>query len=288
MEIVYLNGRLVPRSRARVSPFDHGFLYGFGIFETMRSYNGRVFRLEQHLKRLETSAQQLGIPMPGLDLASACYRLLEENSLTEARLRLTLTAGTGEAVPDTDTCKSSTAVIMVRPLAPLPREKYQQGFHAVLSSLQRNSRSLLSRIKSTSYAESVFARREARLMGVDEVVMLNEKGMVAEGSTCNIFIVSKGLLVTPSPDSGALPGITRAVVLELARAAGLKIEEREFTPGELAEADEAFVTSSIIEVMPLTYFDGKPVGQGSPGAITVGLLDAYRGLVRDETGFTLS
>lgn len=283
-ELIYLNGKLVPRSRARVSPFDHGFLFGFGLFETMRAYGSRIFRLEQHLERLEKSAHELGLSGPGFDLAAACYDTLKANNLTNARLRLTLTAGPGEALPDTSTCKGPTVVIIAMPVKSLPPEKCQQGYHAVLSSLRRNSQSPLSRMKSTSYAESVLARQEAYLKGADEVVMLNEKEMVAEGSTSNLFLVKSNALVTPSIDSGILPGITRSVVLEIARAAGLESEERPVSLAELTQSDEAFFTNSIREIMPLTMFEGTPVGSGGPGTVTSRLAEAYGALVRKETG----
>ncbi|MCX8125757.1 MAG: aminotransferase class IV, partial [Dehalococcoidia bacterium] len=192
--------------------------------------------------------------------------------------------GPGEPVPDTSTCRGPTVFITAQSLVPLPPEKYRQGYRAALSSLRRNSQSPLSRMKLTSYVDSVLARREARLRGVDEVVMLNEKGMVAEGSVSNIFIVSKGVLVTPSLDCGALPGITRAVVLELARSMATPVAEREVTLEELANADEVFVTNSVIEVVPLTWFEERPIGQGRPGAVALRLLGMYQALVRQETG----
>jgi len=283
-ELIYVNGRLVPRGRARISPFDHGFLFGFGLFETMRAYNGRIFRLEQHLERLSKSAGELGIPLPPFDLATACYDTLHANNLAEARLRLTLTAGPGGALPDTGTCTGPTVAIMAMPIeAPSP-EKYQQGYRAALSSLRRNSQSPLSRMKSTCYAEGILARREAHHRGVDEVVVLNEKGFVAEGSSTNLFLVKGAVLVTPSVDSGILPGIARLVVLEIAKAAGLKSEERTVLLSELTQADEAFFTNSIREIVPLTVYEGRPVGQGEPGAVTCHLAEAYRALVRKETG----
>ncbi|MEW6142584.1 MAG: aminotransferase class IV [Chloroflexota bacterium] len=283
-ELIYLNGKLVLRSRAQVSPFDHGFLYGFGLFETVRAYGGRIFRLKQHLERLEKSAHEVGISRPEYDLAAACYEVLKANGLTDARLRLTLTAGPGEALPDPSTCEGPTVVIIAMPLKPPSPEKYQQGYRAVLSAFRRNSQSLLSRMKSTSYAESVLARREARLKGVDEVVMLNERGMVAEGSTSNLFLVKRGVLITPSSDSGILPGIARSVVLEIANATGLKTQERSVSLVELTQADEAFFTNSIREIMPLTIFEGKLVGSGKPGTVTLRLIEAYQALVRKETG----
>jgi len=283
-ELIYLNGKLVSSSRARVSPLDHGFLFGFGLFETMRSYNGRIFRLEAHLDRLKKSEVELGIAMPSFDLAAACYDTLKANNLADARLRLTLTAGPGEALPDPSTCEGPTVVIIAMPLKPPSPERYQQGYRAVLSSLRRNSQSPLSRMKSTCYAEGILARREVGLKGIDEVVVLNERGFVAEGSSTNLFLVKSGVLVTPSIDSGILPGIARSVVLEIAKAASLKSEERLISLAELAQADEAFFTNSIREIMPLTIYEGRPVGSGESGTVTSRLAEAYRALVRKETG----
>jgi branched-chain amino acid aminotransferase group I len=281
-EVIYINGEHVTRNRAAVSAFDHGFLYGFGLFETMRAYNGRIFKLEQHLERLKKSAEELGITLPGIDLTAACYDTIKANRLSDARLRLTLTAGPGEAVPDTSTCKGTTTVIIAHPLRWPPPEKYEKGCSAVLSSYRRNSGSPLSRIKTTSYAESVLARREARMKGVDEVVMLNEKGFLAEGSISNIFLVKGGALVTPSLESGILPGITRAAVLKLAESGGLKIEERQVSYEELKQAEEAFFTNSVLEVMPIAQFENRAVGKGTAGVITRKLTAAYRDLTGQD------
>jgi len=284
-EIVYLNGDLIHLSQARLSPFDHGFLYGYGLFETMRAYNGSIFRLDRHLARLHRSAQTLAIAFQpdSFDLQKACYDILEANKLAEARLRLTLSAGEGDMTPNPDTCNRVTVFIAARRLVPLPPESYQSGFRASLSSLRRNSQSPLSRLKSTCYLENVLARQEARAAGADEALMLNERGLVAEGSISNIFLVKGRLLLTPSVESGALPGITREVVLELAPSLGLEAIEREVPLAELVEAEEAFLTNSILEIMPLTRFGDKPIGAGKPGALTQRLMSTYQELVHKET-----
>lgn len=284
-EIVYFNSDLVLRSQARLSPFDHGFLYGYGLFETMRAYDGRIFRLDRHLARLQQSAETLGIAsrLASSELQKACYDILKANRLSEARLRLTISAGEGDMTPNPDTCSGITVFIAVRRLAPLAPESYEKGFNTVLSSLRRNSQSPLSRLKSTCYLENVLARQEARIAGADEALLLNERGFVAEGSTTNIFLVRNERLVTPSLESGSLPGITREAVLELAQSLRIKAVEREVTLGELAEAEEAFLTNSVLEIMPLTRFGDKPVGSAKPGPLTRRLMSAYRGLVEKET-----
>ncbi|MFU8796308.1 MAG: aminotransferase class IV [Dehalococcoidia bacterium] len=298
-DIIYLNGRLLPRSETRLSPFDHGFLYGYGLFETMQSYDGHIFRLDRHLARLRSSARALGL---GLALGtaeethwleSACLSTLEANKLKDARIRLTVTAGEGEMTPNPTTCRAPTILVTARELVPLPDEAYGVGYTAMLCSLRRNSRSPLSRIKSTCYVENILARMEAEDAGCDEAVLLNENCYVAEGSMTNIFLVRESpspegrdparMLVTPSIENGVLPGITREAVLEIAATLSIEVQERQVELRELVEADEAFVTNSILEVMPLTRFEGKPIGPGRPGPVTETLLAEYGRLVQEET-----
>ena len=283
-EIIYLNGNLVPRSQAVMSPFNHGFLFGYGIFETMRSYGGTIFRLDRHLARLHHAAETLGINdrLNALDLKKACHDVLKANKLTEARIRLTTTAGEGDMVPNPDTCTGVTVFIAAQKLVPPTPESYQRGYSAVLSAYRRNSRSPLSRLKSTSYLENFLARQEARAAGVNEVVILNEQGFVAEGSSTNIFLISGQTLLTPSLESGVLSGITREAVLELAQTMGITSLVRQVQLGELIKADEAFLTSSTIEIMPLTQLDNKPIGSGKPGPVTKQLMSSYQALVARE------
>jgi branched-chain amino acid aminotransferase len=284
-EIIYLNGQLIPRSKAKLSPFDHGFLYGYGLFETMRAYNGHIFRLDRHLARLRRSAQSLGLTHSVIaseakqSLESACMATLEANELKDARLRLTVSAGEGDMTPDPSTCSSPTILITAQNLVPLPPEKYETGFKAAVSFLRRNSQSPLSRLKSTCYMENILARTAARAIGYDEAIFLNEQGYLAEGSSTNIFLVSHGELITPCFESGVLPGITRDAVLEIARTSNIKATERWVQLNELIEAEEAFVTNSILELMPLVSVEGRPIGSGKPGKLTGDLLFAYRKLV---------
>ncbi len=283
-EIIYLNGDLIPGSQAKISPFNHGFLYGYGLFETMRAYGGSIFRLDRHLARLHEAAETLGIAseLAAFDLETACHDLLKANKLAEARIRITATAGEGDMVPNPDTCRGVTIFIAAQKLIPPPPESYKRGYSAILSSYRRNSRSPLSGLKSTSYLENFLARQEARAAGVNEVVLLNEKGFVAEGSSTNIFLVNGETLITPSIESGVLPGITREAVLELAQTIGIMSLVRQVELSELIEADEAFLTSSTIETMPLTRLDGKPIGSGKPGPVTQQLMSSYRELVAKE------
>jgi len=284
-EIIYLNGDLIPSSEAKLSPFNHGFLYGYGLFETMRSYGGSIFRLDRHLSRLHDGAKTLGIAreLTNFDLEKACYDVLKANNLSDARLRLTVTAGEGDIIPNPDTCSGITVFIVARKLIPPPAESYQRGYKTIMSSYRRNSQSPLSRLKSTSYVENVLARQEARAAGVDEAVLLNEKGFVAEGSSTNIFLLSSQMLITPSIESGALPGITREAVLELAESIGIMTVVKQVELGELLTAGEAFLTNSILEIMALTRLDDKPIGSGKPGPVTQQLMSSYQELVAEET-----
>jgi len=286
VETVYLNGRLVPRFDARLSPFDHGFLYGYGLFETMRAYDGYIFRLDSHITRLRCSAESIGLTHSILtteegkqSLKAACLATLEANELKDARIRLTVSAGEGDMTPDPGTCSSPTILITARSLVPLPPEKYETGFRATVSFLRRNTQSPLSRLKSTCYMENVLARTTARTAGYDEAIFLNEQGYLAEGSMTNIFLVSHGQLITPCFESGVLPGITRDAVLDIARTSNIKATERWVELNELVEAEEAFLTNSILELMPLVTLEGRPIGSSKPGKLTKDLLFAYRKLV---------
>ena len=278
-EIVYLNGSLMPRSQASISALDYGFLYGFGLFETMRAYGGQVFRLDSHLSRLTRSAEILGLPIGALDLKGAVMGTIHANKLSEARIRITISIGEGGMVPDPSTCNKPTVLILAEHYKPYSGQVYEKGFRAVVSSIRRNSQSPLSRLKSANYLESILARQEARAAGVDEALCLNEKGLLAEASMSNIFLATDGILRTPGQESGILPGITRETILELASQLGINTLEHDIRLDELFQAQEAFLTNSLIEVMPLTEIDEKPIGSGRPGSLTKRLMVAYKKLV---------
>ncbi len=282
---VYLNGALIPASQAGLSPFDHGFLYGYGLFETMRAYGGAIFRLNRHLDRLHHAAGMLGMAskLAAYDLAKACYDVLKANNLTDARIRLTVSAGAGDITPNPDTCHDITVFIAARKLIPLPFEAYERGYAAALSSWRRNSQSPLSQLKSTCYLENVLARQEVKKAGADEALLLNERGFLVEGSTTNIFLVSSHMLITPSIESGALSGITREAVMELAQSLGAVLIVKDVELKELIAAEEAFLTNSILGIMPLTRFDDRPIASGKPGTLTRRLMSAYHELVARET-----
>ncbi|MDO8491940.1 MAG: aminotransferase class IV [Dehalococcoidia bacterium] len=285
-DIVFLNGALVPKQDARISAFDYGFLYGYGLFETVRAYSGRVFRLEQHLTRLARGAEVLGLSakLTSFDLKKAIYDVLEANHLSEARVRLTVSAGAGEPIADLDTCPAPTVFIAAQQISPQLQRAYQNGYKAVVSRWRQPGQPSPAGVKSLNYLRNVLAKAEAKKAGADEALLLNDRGYLAEGTACNVFLVDSGKLATPSLESGVLPGVTRDAVLEMARRLQLRVEEREVSLPELLKAQEAFLTSAVIEVMPLTAVNGKAIGSGRPGARSKELSDAFRELVTRETG----
>lgn len=288
---MYLNGSLVPRSEAKISAFDHGFLYGYGLFETMRAYDGKIFLLDRHIRRLSESAKMIGIEraLADIDLEQACVDTLVANGLKEARLRLTVTRGDAGPFPGRKQDDAVTVLIAATAYTPLPAETYENGYRALISSFRRDSQSLLSRRKSTSYLLSVLARKEAEAAGMDEALLLNEQGVVAEGSISNVFFAARGELVTPPLESGILPGITREVVLELAAGSKIRAVEADIKVLDISRFDEAFLTNSVLEIMPLVAVRDRAgktttLGSGRPGEITRRLMSAYREMVARETG----
>jgi branched-chain amino acid aminotransferase group I len=261
---------------------DYGFLYGYGLFETMRAYKGQVFRLDGHLDRLMYSAAILGLQLQVQEIKGAVMDTIQANKLKEARIRIAISIGEGGMAPDPSTCNKPTVLILAGHYQSYPERIYQKGFRAIVSSIRRNSQSPLSSLKTANYLESILARHQARVVGSDEAIHLNEKGLLAEASMSNIFIVTDGILRTPGLENGILPGITREIVLELAPRLGINTLEHDIQLDEVLHAQEAFLTNSLIEVMPLTEMVGKPVGHGKPGAITQRLMAGYRKMVRNE------
>ena len=278
MRWIYLNGEMVAAEQASLPALDRGLLYGYGLFETMRSYGGRVFRLEEHHRRLEGGAALLAIPVP-LALAAleeAVAATLARNGLTDARLRLTLTAGPGDG-------GAPSVVLFAGEVTEYPPEMYERGTAAIVSEVRRNETSPLARVKSLNCLDNLLAREAGRRAGAGEAILLNSRGLVAEGAASNVFLVRDGTLLTPCLEDGALPGITRQVVLELAGEEGVKVEEANVSLPDLLGAEEVFFTNSVMEVMPLVSVDDKPVGSGRPGPLTGRLARRYRDLVARET-----
>jgi branched-chain amino acid aminotransferase len=281
---VHLDGRLVKGEEATVSVFDHGFLYGDGLFETMRAYSGRVFRIDHHMRRLLESCRGLELKVPYAleDLKEAVYETIGANGLRDAYVRLTVTRGRGEARPDPTTCGAPTVVVVTRSFSAYSAEQYERGYRGCIVSPRQNSMSSLSRMKTTSFLKHILARMEARGAGFDEGILLNTGGFLCEGAVSNLFLVKDRTVRTPAQDCGILPGITRSVVVEIVHEEGIPLIEGELPAHELTQADECFLTNSLMEVMPLVEVDGKRIGGGKPGPVTRRISARYREKVEEE------
>ncbi len=281
-ELVYLNGSIVPKAEARISILDYGFLFGYGLYETLRAYDGRLFRLEAHLSRLERSASETGIDLDMRELREGVLDVVKANGFTDTRVRITVSIGEGTMTPNLVSCSKPTVLVLAGEYHPYTQEKYAQGFNVIISSVRKNSRSPVTFMKSASSMENMIGRQEAKDSGADECLFLNERAFVTEASGSNVFLVERGALKTPRLKNGILPGVTRWAVLELANVNGFDIVETDIRPSQLYAADEAFLTNSLIEVMPLASIDGKQIGNGVVGPKTTMLKNAYRQLVLNE------
>jgi branched-chain amino acid aminotransferase len=281
--IVFMNDRLVPEAEARVSVFDHGLLYGDGVFEGLRSYSGRVFRLDEHLDRLYASARAicLEIPLAKEVVAKAVNDTLAANKLTDGYVRLVVTRGAGSLGLDPNRTKHPQVIVIADTIALYPREHYEKGLRIVTAATQRTQSAALSpRIKSLNYLNNIMAKLEGLQAGCVEALMLNHKGEVAECTGDNIFVVRGTKLLTPPPDAGILEGITRNAVMELAHAAGIDCREQTLVRHDLYTADECFLTGTAAEVIPVVEIDGRKVGAGVPGPVTKRLTTDFHALVR--------
>lgn len=281
--IIYLNGEYVPAEEARVSVFDRGFLYGDGIYETLRVYGGRVFKLEEHLVRLERSAQLIRMdpPLSREAFAEAIDTCLKVNDLSDALVRIGVSRGEASE-PGLDPALvvgPPTVVIAPRPFEPYPEAMYEAGIRAAVVSVRRNPTEALNpAIKSTNFLNNILAKMEALGAGADEAIMLNTDGHIAEGTTTNIFWVAGETLCTPPLEAGVLDGVTRSVTITLAEDLDYQFLEVLRGRSALEEAEEVFVTSTSYEIMPVTSIDGKPVGSGRAGSMSLELLSKFRGL----------
>lgn len=276
---VYLNDKFVPEEEAVVSVFDHGFLYGDGVYETMRAYRGRVFQLAEHLARLERSASRILLHLPASQdrLAALVRESLERNQLPEAYLRVTVSRGPGEIGLDPALSKSPTLVIIAKPFHPYPVSFYTEGVAAIVAKTRRNApEALPPQVKSLNCLNNVLAKLEAKAAGVHDALMLNQQGELTEGTTSNVFVVKSGRLRTPKVECGILDGITRSVLLRLAHEQGITTEEMRLTGDDLFTADECFLTNTTQEVLPVTRVDGRMIGDGRPGPFTRRLHDLFR------------
>jgi branched-chain amino acid aminotransferase len=277
-EWVWTDGRLIRGAEATLSVFDRGFLLGDGLFETLRASQGEPVHLAAHLRRLRAGAEVLRIRLPWSDqtLTAAIRELLTANELSEAAVRLTLSRGVGPPGPSIPGTISPTIVLAVRPFTGYPGRWYEPGAEAILCRVVKNERSPLCAVKSTSYLEHILARDEAVRRGAEEALLLNTRGRLVEASSANLFLVIDGCLCTPDLASGCLPGVTRAVVLTVAREHGHETREEALLPEALDRAEEAFLTNSLLGVAPLVRVDGRPVGSGRPGLLTQELAEGYR------------
>ena len=281
--IIFMNDRLEPEDEARVSVFDHGLLYGDGVFEGLRSYSGRVFRLDAHIDRLWASARAicLEIPMTKEAVAQAVIDTLAANKLTDGYIRLVVTRGAGSLGLDPNRTKHPQVIVIADTISLYPREFYEKGLRIVTAATQRvQSAALSPRIKSLNYLNNIMAKLEGLQAGCVEALMLNHKGEVAECTGDNIFVVRGGRLLTPPPDAGILEGITRNAVMELAHTAGIDCREATLTRHDLYTADECFLTGTAAEVIPVVDIDGRSIGSGVPGPITTRLTRDFHALVR--------
>jgi branched-chain amino acid aminotransferase len=274
-----VNGVVTPASEARISVLDNGFTFGDSVYETLRTYGGRPFEWDRHLRRLRASAGRLGFSLPLSDgeLMARLDAVLAPAANPESYIRVIVTRGVGDISYHFERVQGPTVVIAVKPLASYPAWHYTEGIPVSLVSVRRNHPEALDpAIKSSNLLNNVLALREAYAAGADEALLLNQRGEVAEGASTNVFAVRGGALVTPVLEAGILAGVTREVVLELAREAGLPVREELLRAEDLLSADEAFVTSTTRELTPVRTVDGRAVGRGEPGPTTLRLLEAFR------------
>jgi branched-chain amino acid aminotransferase len=287
--LCWLDGQILSASEAKISVFDHGFLYGDGVFEGLRFYNKRVFRLPLHLQRLQRSAQALNlkIPLNAEQLSTALADLLQQSTLNDGYIRLIVTRGVGILGINPANCAKPSVVMLADQLQMVTDAQRAQGIRMVTASTRRLTPDRLdSRIKSLNYLNAILARMEANVAGVEEAVLLNDRGCVAEGTADNIFIVSAGVLLTPPPTEGALAGITRHTVLELAQGLGIPARETVLTPYDLYNADECFLSGTGAKLIPVREIDGRTIAQ-CPGQVYQRLNQAFAELISQETGIAV-
>jgi len=285
--VVYINGGFCPKSRAKISVYDHGLLYGDGVFEGIRAYNGIVFKLKEHIDRLYQSAHTilLRIPLKKEEMADKVVRTVRINGFQNAYIRLIVTRGVGDLGLDPRKCPKPTIIIIVEPTITLHGEEAKEnGIRAIISWVKRDSvDGTTHEVKSLNYLNSILAKIEANNVGADETIYLDQNGHIVEGVAENIFIVRENAIITPFTYSGALPGITQKEIMKMAARLGYKVEERNITPYELFNADEVFFTGTAAEIVPVKEINGRTIGNGKPGPITQHLMKEFGKLTQDPT-----
>ncbi len=282
---IYMNDGLVDRDDAKVSVFDHGLLYGDGIFEGIRLYDGCIFKLDAHLERLENSAKAIMLPMPWSrdDLSNAVRETCRANGLRDGYIRLVVTRGEGSLGLSIKNCDSPQLIIIADTIQLYPTELYENGLKIITVPTRRcNPAALPPTVKSLNYLNNILAKIEAQHLGYHEAIMLNDQGYVAECTGDNVFVISKGELITPSASAGALKGITRDTVLEIATTLGVPAREANLTRYDVWVADELFLTGTAAEIIPIVEVDARTIGDGKPGAITGRFLEQFKKIVTKD------
>jgi len=280
---IYLNGKYCDEEDAKVSVFDHGLLYGDGIFEGIRAYNGRVFKLKEHIDRLFYSAKAilLTLPMSHSNIMEAVVETCRQNKVRDGYIRLVVTRGVGGLGLNPNRCKAPSVIIIVDKIQLYPVEMYERGLDIITVPTVRNLHSALNpAIKSLNYLNNILAKIEANNGGCEEAIMLNSEGYVSECTGDNVFIIKAGQMFTPPLSAGALYGITRSVVMEIARENGIAVSEPNLTRYDLFNADECFLTGTGAELIPVVKIDGRVIGTGKPGPVTMGLVAKYKALTQ--------
>lgn len=287
--IIYLDGKYLPDDQARVSVFDHGFLYGDGVFEGIRAYHGRIFRLKEHLDRLYDSAQTIDLhaPISKEEMTEAICETLRRNNLTDAYIRPIITRGVGDLGLDPRKCPKASVVIIAVSWGAMYGDLYEKGLKAVTVSVRRNPAECLPpNVKSLNYLNNILAKIEANYKGGDEAIFFDTNGYISEGSGDNLYIVKNGEIITP-PTLNNLRGITRMVVLEIAKSLGITVKEQNIGYFDLYTADEMICTGTAAEVAPITWVDGRIIGSGKPGPVTRQLMAAFKAVTENE-GYSIT